>query len=84
MLTSRPLRALLALGLLAIALLFAAPVAMASDGVGLVGRTNDKMVTFICFGVIAFFPLLVTVLALIQNHLEKRKDQRRYDLERLS
>ena len=84
MLTSRPLRALLTLGLLAIALLLAAPAAMASDGVGLVGRTDDKMVTFICFGVIAFFPVLVTVLALIQNHLEKRKDQRRYDLERLS
>jgi hypothetical protein len=83
-LTSRPARALLAFGLLAVGLLIAAPVALADDGVGLLGRTDDKMVTFFCFGVILFFPLLVTVLALIQNHLEKRKDQRRYDLERLS
>jgi hypothetical protein len=82
--TSRPLRALLTLCLAGAALLVAAPVAMASDGVGLLGRTDDKMVTFFCFGVILFFPLLVTVLALIQNHLEKRKEQRRYDLERLS
>jgi len=82
--TSRPARALLAFGLLAAALLIAAPAALADDGVGLLGRTDDKMVTFFCFGVILFFPLLVTVLALIQNHLEKRKDQRRYDLERLS
>jgi hypothetical protein len=83
-LTSRPLRALLALVLVAVGLLLAAPAAFASDGVGLLGRTDDKMVTFFCFGVIIFFPLLVTVLALIQNHLEKRKEQRRYDLERLS
>ena len=66
------------------AMLVLAPAAMAENGVGLAGPTDDKMVTFFCFGVILFFPLLVTVLALIQNHLEKRKEQRRYDLERLS
>ena len=56
---------------------------MAADGVGLAGRTNDKMITFFCFGVIAFFPLLVITLSAIQGRLEKRKEQRRYDLERL-
>jgi hypothetical protein len=83
-LATRPVRSLHAHCLVAAGLLVAAPAAFASDGVGLLGRTDDKMVTFFCFGVIIFFPLLVTVLALIQNHLDKRKDQRRYDLERLS
>ena len=62
-------------------LALAAP-AFAADGVGLAGRTDDKMITFFCFGVIAFFPILVIVLSLIQGRLEKRKEQRRYDLER--
>lgn len=61
-----------------------APAAMASDGVGLAGRVGDKTVTLICFGVIAFFPILVITLSIIQGKLEARKDRRRYDLERLS
>ena len=64
-------------------LLAAAPAAMAADGVGLAGRTTDKTITFFCFGVIAFFPILVTALSLLQGRLEKRKERRRYDLERL-
>lgn len=63
--------------------LFAAPAAMAADGLGLMGKVTDKDITFFCFGVIAFFPLLITVLSLIQGRLEARKEQRRYDLERL-
>ncbi len=66
-----------------LALFVVAPAAFAADGVGLAGRTDDKLVTFFCFGVIAFFPTLVIVLSLIQGKLEKRKDERRYDLERL-
>ena len=65
-------------------MLVAAPVAMAENGVGLAGPTDDKMVTFFCFGVIAFFAALPIVLSLIQGRLEKRKDQRREDLQRLS
>ena len=68
---------------LAFAALVAAPGASAADGIGLAGPADDKLVTFFCFGVIAFFPILVIVLSLIQNKLEKRKDERRYDLERL-
>jgi putative copper export protein len=64
-------------------MLVAAPVALADEGVGLAGPTTDKTVTFFCFGVIAFFPILVIVLSLIQGKLEKRKEERRYDLERL-
>jgi putative copper export protein len=62
--------------------LLAAPLALAENGVGLAGPTTDKMVTFFCFGVIAFFAILVIVLSLIQGSLEKRKERRRYDLER--
>jgi hypothetical protein len=63
-------------------LLLAAPAALAENGVGLAGPTTDKTVTFFCFGVIAFFATLVIVLSLIQSRLEKRKERRRYDLER--
>ena len=65
-------------------LLLLAPAAMAENGVGLAGPTTDKTVTFFCFGVIAFFAALPIVLTLIQSRLEKRKDQRRSDLERYS
>lgn len=64
-------------------MLIAAPAAMAADGLGWMGKVTDKDITFFCFGVIAFFPLLITVLSLIQGRLEARKEQRRYDLERL-
>ncbi|MGA8744831.1 MAG: hypothetical protein WB507_03090 [Solirubrobacterales bacterium] len=63
-------------------LLIAAPVALADNGVGLAGPTTDQTVTFFCFGVIIFFALLVIVMSLIQGRLEKRKERRRYDLER--
>jgi hypothetical protein len=65
-------------------LLLFAPAAFASEGVGLAGPTTDKTVTFFCFGVIAFFAALVIVLSLIQNKLEKRKEQRRADLARFN
>ena len=70
---------LLALG----ALMAFAPAAMAADGVGLYGRTDDKVVTFFAFGLIAFFAIFVTVASLIQMRLESRKDRAREDLERL-
>jgi hypothetical protein len=64
-------------------LLFAAPGAMAADGVGLWGRTDDKVVTYWGFAVIAFFAILVIVLSLIQIRLESRKERLRAELERL-
>ena len=65
------------------ALLALAPSALAADGVGVYGRTNDKVVTFFAFGAIAFFAIFVTVLSLIQIRLENRKERRTQDLERL-
>jgi hypothetical protein len=68
----------------ALALMLAfAPAAMAENGVGLAGPVTDKDITFFCFGVIAFFAALVIVMSLIQGRLEKRKEQRRSDLQRL-
>jgi hypothetical protein len=64
-------------------LLVAAPMALAENGDGLVGKTTDKTVTLFCFGVMAFFVILVIGLSLIQGALERRKEKRRYDIERL-
>lgn len=61
-----------------------APAALASEGAGLAGPVTDKTITFFCFGVIAFFAGLVIALSLIQNRLEKRKEQRRSDLARFN
>ena len=61
-----------------------APAALAENGVGLAGPTTDKTVTFFCLGVLIFFVVLVVGMSLIQGKLEKRKDQRRSDLQRLS
>jgi hypothetical protein len=60
-----------------------APAALAADGVGLWGPTDDKVVTYWGFGCIVFFALLVTVLSLIQNRLESRKERLRQEIERL-
>ena len=65
-------------------MLVLAPAALAENGVGLAGPTTDKMVTFFCFGVIAFFALLPIVMSLIQGKLEKRKERRRTDLQRFN
>jgi len=58
--------------------------AAAADGLGTAGRVNDRYITFFCFGVIAFFAILVTVLSLIQGRLDAKKDQRRHDLDRFN
>ena len=79
----RPLRLLAALTTALALLLAQAQAALAADGIGLAGRVSDKTVTLVCFGVIAFFPILVISLSIIQGRLEARKDRRRYDLERL-
>jgi hypothetical protein len=60
-----------------------APSALAADGDGLWGPTNDKVVTYFGFGTLLFFTVLVTVLSLVQGRLENRKERRRQELERL-
>lgn len=54
-----------------------APVAFAGDeGQGLWGETNDKVVTFAGFILIAFFPLFIALMSTLQWWLDKRKDAR--------
>ncbi|MDQ2676745.1 MAG: hypothetical protein M3Y34_08035 [Actinomycetota bacterium] len=65
------------------ALLATSPLAMAADGEGLYGRTNDKVITFFCFGVIVFFALFVIGMSIAQHRLETRKERAREDIERL-
>ena len=69
-----------ALTLLTWAMLLAlvlAPAAQAyNDGRGFYGATNDKAITNIFFGVIAFFPVFIFVVSMGQKRLEKRKDAR--------
>ena len=60
-----------------------APAALAADGVGLWGRTDDKVITFFAFALMGSFAVLVTVLSLIQIRLESRKERLRRELERL-
>jgi hypothetical protein len=59
-------------------LLVLAPAAGATnDGRGFYGATNDKVVTNAGFIVIAFFPLFVFAMTMIQRRLEKRKEARK-------
>jgi hypothetical protein len=69
----------LATTLLTVALLAAAaPAALAHDGgEGIYGETNDKVITNAGFILIAFFPLFVFVMSMIQWRLDKRKDARK-------
>ena len=79
----RSRRTLFVLAVTASCLMLLAPVAMAADGEGLYGRTDDKVITFFSFGVIAFFAVLVVVLSIVQARLEGRKERVREDIERL-
>ena len=64
----------LTLALLAIS----APAALAHDGgEGWWGETNDKVITNAGFILIAFFPLFILCMSLLQWKLEKRKDARK-------
>ena len=58
-----------------------APVALAAEGhdggEGLWGETNDKVITNAGFILIAFFPLFVFTMSMIQGTLDKRKDRRK-------
>jgi hypothetical protein len=80
---SRARRLVLWAALSLLALLVLAPGAMAADGVGLWGRTDDKVVTFFSFAVMGFFAILVVVLSIVQMRLESRKERAREELERL-
>jgi hypothetical protein len=58
-------------------LLLAAPAFAGDNGEGLLGETDDRIVTFTCLGIVVGFAVLVTLLTVPQNALEKRKDERK-------
>ena len=68
---------LFSLAVLALLVLPAAAAAEENDGRGYYGATNDKVITKAGFILILFFPILVTVLSLIQRRLDKRKAARK-------
>jgi preprotein translocase subunit SecG len=55
-----------------------APSALAqASGEGSYGAADDKVITNTAFILIAFFPLFVLFVSLLQRRLEKRKDARK-------
>ena len=72
--------ALLALAILVV--LAVAPQAMAADGVGLWGRTNDLVITLWAFGVMGFLTILVIVLSVFQIRADSRRERARAEIER--
>jgi hypothetical protein len=58
-------------------LLLAAPAFAGDNGEGLYGETDDRIVTFFCLGLVVGFAVLVTLFTLLQNALERRKEERK-------
>jgi len=58
-------------------LLLASPALAGDNGEGLVGETDDVIVTFFSLGVVLFFFIVVCLGSFIQGRLEKRKEQRK-------
>jgi nitrogen fixation/metabolism regulation signal transduction histidine kinase len=57
--------------------LVAAAPALAKNGEGVVGETNDKVITMFCLGLVVFFILVVIVGTIVQGRLERRKDAKK-------
>jgi hypothetical protein len=73
----RLVRLLAPIVVLATSLFLAAPAFAHDNGEGILGETDDRVVTFFSLGVVIFFTLFVIVASAIQGRLEKRKDERK-------
>ena len=71
------MRRLAPLVVLVTSLVLAAPAFAGDNGEGVVGETDDRVITFSALGVVAFFALFVLVATIIQSRLERRKDERK-------
>jgi hypothetical protein len=58
-------------------LLLAAPAFAHDNGEGLVGETDDRIITFFCLGLVVAFTVLVTLLTFLQQALDRRKEERK-------
>ncbi len=81
-------RILAALPVSALSLLLLAPAALAGpqepiSGEGTYGAATDRVITMTGFIVIAFFPLFILCMSLLQWRLEKRKEARKDAAKRL-
>jgi hypothetical protein len=71
------MRLLAPIFVLATSLVLAAPALAGDNGEGLVGETDDRIVTFASLGVVVFFAAFVIVASAIMGRLDKRKDERK-------
>ncbi|MBA3299625.1 MAG: hypothetical protein H0U24_06030 [Thermoleophilaceae bacterium] len=72
------MKALFALALSTVcSLALAAPALAHDNGEGLLGETNDKIITFFSLGVVCFFIFVVCFGSWLQGRLEKRKQARK-------
>jgi hypothetical protein len=71
------MRRLAPLLVLASSLVLAAPAFAGDNGEGLVGETDDRIVTFFCLGLVVGFAVLVTLFSALQGALERRKEARK-------
>jgi hypothetical protein len=58
-------------------LLLAAPAFAHDNGEGLVGETDDRIITFFSLGLVVAFPVLVALLSWLQGSLDRRKEERK-------
>ena len=52
-------------------------VIAADNGEGLLGETDDRIITFFSLGVVVFFALVVITGSAIQSKLDKRKEEKK-------
>ena len=71
------MRLLAPIFVIASSLVLAAPAFATDNGEGLLGETDDRIVTFFSLGVVLFFAVFVFVASVIYGRLEKRKDERK-------
>ena len=70
-------RAGLALALaLVVVLALAAPALAGDNGEGLLGETNDKIITLFGLALVVFFPAVAVVGNAVHDWLERRRERR--------
>ena len=74
---STGMRILVPLVTLATTLVLAAPALAGDNGEGLLGETDDRIITFFSLGVVLFFALVVIIGSAIQSKLDKRKHEKK-------
>ena len=62
---------------IATVLALAAPAFAGNNGEGLVGETNDKIITFFSLGVLLFFTAVVFIGSAMQGALDRRKQAKK-------